>query len=106
MYLEDMCPIPSTFVLWDCHHRDDVGPYEPRYIHKLIIYNELCHATSNKIIGDDDVVIVENLEKHDDDKKVVVDMKVVHDKNVVDGVEVEDDNPQIDYWGNIDLGQD
>ena len=38
----------------------------------MVSYNELIHTTGNEIIGDEDIVIVENLEKGEkvvDDKK-------------------------------------
>jgi len=66
--------IPPTSVLWKRRRRDDAAPWEPRNIHKIVSYNELSRVVGNEMIGDDDVMIVENLEKN---KKVVDDKKVV-----------------------------
>jgi len=41
----------------------DVGLWVPRYIHTMVRYNELGHFAGNEIIGDDDVVIIENLDQ-------------------------------------------
>jgi hypothetical protein len=60
----------------------DVGLWEPTYIHMMVRYNELGRFAGNEIIGDDDVVIIENLDKDDGDKKIV------NDKHIVDGVNV------------------
>nr|ABD32894.2 hypothetical protein MtrDRAFT_AC150776g28v2 [Medicago truncatula] len=53
----DGCPIPPTYVLFTQHHRVDVESREPRYIHKMIIYNKLSHMADNDRIRDEDVVM-------------------------------------------------
>jgi hypothetical protein len=88
-----MCLIPSTFVLWGQHRQDDVEPGEPRYIHMMISYDNFSWAVDIEIIGNDDVVIVENLENEEN---------VVYDKSVEDGAMIEVDSLELDD-GSINL---
>jgi len=91
LYLNDGCPIP---VQWDKHCEDDVKPWESRYVHRMSRYNELSRAAGNEIIGDDDVVVFQNLKMED---------KIVNDKKVENILKVEDDSLRTDDR-NIDLG--
>jgi len=62
VYLKVGCPIHLIFVLCAQHYRDAEKSWDARYAHKMIVYNELSRTTDNKIIGDNDLFIVENLE--------------------------------------------
>jgi len=71
---------------------DDVVDWEPSYLHRIVSYNELSRVEGSVITRDDDVIIVKNLKKDEDDKvKVVV-------KVEDDGLEsVEDDATNITH---------
>jgi hypothetical protein len=57
----------------------------------MIAYNELSRATDNEIIGDDNLFIVENVDPQE---------KVDNDKEVGDGVKIEDESLGLDDCSN------
>jgi len=87
LHLKNDCPIPLTSVPWAPHCRDNARPENYRYIHMMIVYNELSRVTFNEIIGDDDVVIVETFDSEN---------YVIDDKKVEDGVKIEVDSLGLD----------
>ena len=78
-YLKDGCPIPSIFVLWKQHRRQDTEKWDERYFGRMIVFNELSWVVGYEVIWNDDLHLVENLdheEKIAADKKVGVEVKM------------------------------
>jgi len=78
-YLKDGCPIPSIFVLWKQHRRQDTEKWDERYFGRMIVFNELSWVVGYEVIWNDDLHLVENLdheEKVAADKKVGVEVKM------------------------------